>query len=83
MNIVSYSNYGNDGIIIDLENSVTYNNYHLPNAINIPYEKLMFNYKEYLNNNQKYYLYCTKGRKSKKACEILKYYGYNVSQITK
>ena len=73
----------NDGIIIDLEDVITYSDNHLPNSINIPYDKLMFNYKEYLDKNKKYYLYCSKGRKSKKATEILKFYGYNVDQIKK
>ena len=73
----------NDGVIIDLEDVITYSNNHLQNSINIPYDKLMFNYKEYLDKNKKYYLYCSKGRKSKKATEILKFYGYNVDQIKK
>lgn len=73
----------NDGVIIDLEDVITYSNNHLPNSINIPYDKLMSNYKEYLDKNKKYYLYCSKGRKSKKATEILKFYGYNVDQIKK
>lgn len=73
----------NDGVIIDLEDVITYSNNHLPNSINIPYDKLLFNYKEYLDKNKKYYLYCSKGRKSKKATEILKFYGYNVDQIKK
>ena len=73
----------NDGVIIDLEDVITYSNNHLPNSINIPYDKLMFNYKEYLDKNKKYYLYCSKGRKSKKATEILKFYGYNVDKIKK
>ena len=46
----------NDGVIIDLEDVITYSNNHLPNSINIPYDKLMFNYKEYLDKNKKYYL---------------------------
>lgn len=73
----------NDGIIIDVEDPITYSEYHLPNSQNIPYDKLMFNHKTYLDKNKKYYLYCSKGRKSKRATEILKYYGYNVEQIIK
>lgn len=80
---MKYINFPNDGEIIDLEDPVTYQEFHLPESINIPYDKLMFNYKNYLNKNNKYYLYCTKGRKSKKAYEILKYYGYNVEVISK
>ena len=80
---MTYRDFPNDGIIIDLEDIVTYQTYHLPNSQNIPYDQLMFNYKNYLSKDKKYYLYCLKGRKSKKATEILKYYGYNVEQITK
>ena len=80
---MKYINFPNDGEIIDLEDPVTYQEFHLPESINIPYDKLMFNYKNYLNKNNKYYLYCTKGRKSRKAYEILKYYGYNVEVISK
>ena len=83
MNPIKYSEYPNDGIIIDIEDPITYQEFHLPNSQNIPYDKLMFNYKEYLHPHQKYYIYCRKGRKSKKATEILRYYGYNVVQIFK
>ena len=81
--MISFNEYIADGKIIDLESSLQYNNFHLSGAINIPFDTLMFNYKNYLNKNEKYYLYCSKGRKSKKAYEILKFYGYNVEQITK
>ena len=47
----------NDGVIIDLEDVITYSNNHLPNSINIPYDKLMFNYKEYLDGNFNVYEY--------------------------
>ena len=83
MEIVSYNNYNFDGKIIDVQDEVSFNEEHLPGSINIPYDKLMFNYKKYLNKMEKYYIYCKKGRKSKKAVEILKYYGYDVKQITK
>ncbi len=78
---MTYQNYPHDGKIIDLEDILTFQEFHFPESINIPYDKLMFNHQQYLNKNEKYYLYCRKGRKSKKACEILKYYGYNVEQI--
>lgn len=69
------------GTLIDLEDSITYNEYHIDGAINIPYEKLLINYKEYLEKNKKYYLYCKKGFKSRKAVSILEYYGYDVTQV--
>ena len=80
---MSYQNFPHDGEIIDLEDYLTYQEFHLPGSKNIPYDKLMLHYKEYLNKNVKYYLYCSKGRKSKKAVAILQFYGYNVAQITK
>lgn len=69
------------GTLIDLEDSITYNEGHIEGAINIPYEKLLTNYKEYLNKTSKYYLYCKKGFKSRKAVSILEYYGYDVTQV--
>lgn len=83
MNSIKYRDYKNDGQIIDLEESKVFNQKHLPGSINIPYETLMFHYKDYLDQNKKYYLYCSGGRKSKRAVLILQYYGYDVIQITK
>ena len=34
--------------IIDIRNKVSYNNGHINNAINIPYEELLVNYNKYL-----------------------------------
>lgn len=69
------------GTLIDLEDSITYNEGHLEGAINIPYEKLLINHKEYLNKTGRYYLYCKKGFKSRKAVSILEFYGYDVTQV--
>ncbi len=83
MNYVKYKDYQHDGEIIDLEDPVTYQNFHFPESKNIKYDIFMFHYKEYLDKNKKYYLYCSGGHKSKRAVEILKYYGYNVVQLVK
>lgn len=69
------------GTLIDLEDVITYSEGHIEGAINIPYEKLLTNYKDYLNKTSKYYLYCKKGFKSRKAVSILEYYGYDVTQV--
>ena len=45
------------GTLIDLEDVITYSEGHIEGAINIPYEKLLTNYKDYLNKTSKYYLY--------------------------
>ncbi len=67
--------------IIDIRNIQSYNNNHIPNAINIPFEKLITSPSKYLNPNVKYFIYCQKGLVSKKACQILSGYGYKVVDI--
>lgn len=69
------------GELIDIEDSITYNESHLDGAINIPYERLLINHKELLNKGSKYYIYCRKGFKSRKAVSILEFYGYDVTQV--
>lgn len=51
-------------------------------AIHIPYEKLLINYKELLDKNKKYFIYCNGGIKSKKAVNILEFYGYDVTFVS-
>lgn len=80
MNINSYSR--DMGTLIDVQNVVDYNLYHHPDSINIPYEKLMLNYKTLLNKNNPYYIVCKKGTKSRKAVSILEFYGYDVTQMS-
>ena len=69
------------GIIIDLRNSNTYNESHIPNAINIKAEKLMIEPQKYLKKNEIYYVYCQKGITSKNICKILSIKGYKVVNI--
>lgn len=70
----------NMGIFIDL-------NYHdnkvVEVAKHIPYEELLTNYKELLDKNKKYFLFCNGGIKSKKAATILEFYGYDVTFVYK
>ncbi|MEG1820779.1 MAG: rhodanese-like domain-containing protein [Malacoplasma sp.] len=67
--------------IIDIRSEQSYNNNHIPNAKNIPLEKLISNYKKYLNINQNYYIYCQQGIKSIKICQMLSKLGYKVANI--
>ena len=84
MKRINASEYSSSmGTLIDLENPVTYNESHLEGAINIPYEKLLVSHKDLLNKGKKYYLYCAKGFKSRKAVSILEFYGYDVTQVFK
>lgn len=67
--------------IIDIRSVQNYNNNHIPNARNIPFEKLLIKPEDYLNRNSTYYIYCQQGIKSQKATEILRKMGYNVVNI--
>ena len=53
------------------------------NYIHIPYEKLLSNYKELLSKGEKYFIYCNGGVKSRKAVNILNFYGYDVTLVVK
>ena len=50
-------------------------------ALHIPYEKLLINHKELLDKNKKYFIYCNGGIKSRKAVNILEFYGYDVTLV--
>lgn len=67
--------------IIDLRSNQSYNNNHIPGAINIPYNDLIANPQKYLDKNKKYYLYCQKGITSKKVCSILNLKGFKTYNI--
>ncbi len=67
--------------IIDIRSVQSYNNNHIPNAKNIPLEKLIIEPSRYLNKNDKYYIYCQKGLSSENICSILSKEGYNVVNL--
>ena len=71
----------NDAEIIDIRSREKYNDRHILNAINIPFDDLLINHQKYINKNNKYYIYCQKGMKSRQLCGILKNQGYNVINI--
>lgn len=80
LNIKDY--YKNMGTLIDIQNPLDYATYHHPDSINIPYEKLLLNYKVLLDKKKRYFIVCNKGTKSRKAVSILEYYGYDVTQMS-
>ena len=67
--------------IIDIRSEQSYNNNHIPNAINIPYTKLSLNPSMYLEFGKEYYIYCQRGITSNKICNYLASKGYNVINI--
>ena len=50
---------------------------------NISYHNLMLYYDKYLDKNKKYFITCSKGIHSFRACSILEYLGYDVTQVLK
>lgn len=69
--------------IIDVSDKYTYSKNHLSNSINIPYDELINNYRNFLNKSEKYYIYCESGKLSKRAVLVLSSLGYNVILLKK
>ena len=67
--------------IIDIRSVQSYNNNHIPSAINIPFEKLLLNPDNYLLKDLKYYIYCQKGLSSNNVCNILNKQGYDTVSV--
>ena len=67
--------------IIDIRSIQSYNNNHIPNAKNIPMEKLLINPEQYLNKSDRYYIYCQKGLSSENVCDILNKLGFDTANI--
>ena len=68
----------NEGIkIIDVRSKQEYNEYHLPNAINIPVYEIEKEINNYIKNkNEVIIVYCQVGSRSNKAKKILERLGY-------
>lgn len=72
------------GKLIDVRNKYDYvKEMHHKDSVNIPYDELIFNHNKYLNKIDTFYITCSGGNKSKKACNILSVYGYNVVNVIK
>jgi len=83
MKTIYYKDFDKRGILIDVEDEYVYQMGHLREAINIPYEKLLYNKDQLLDKNKKYYIYCHGGVKSRRACNILEAYHFDVTQLLK
>lgn len=82
MKRIKYSDYNPSmGVLINIEDPITYLDKIEEKSINIPFEKLLFHHNDYLNLNEPYYIICSKGVKSRKAVNILEFYGYDVTQV--
>ena len=67
--------------IIDIRSIQSYNNNHIPNSVNIPFETLILHPHDYLDKSKTYYIYCQKGLSSESLCKILNNIGYTVIEI--
>jgi len=67
--------------IIDIRDSYNYNKGHIPTAINIPENKLLFMPNNYLNFKETYYIYCKNGSRSRHIVNTLKQQGYHVVNV--
>lgn len=74
-------NFRRGAKIIDIQDKYNYQLYHVPGAINIPYDELMNNYRNYLSKNETYYIYCKGGKLSKRVVMVLSYLGYSVVSL--
>lgn len=81
INLKEYKSYM--GKLIDVRPKYEYVKKSVPGSINIPYDELIFNHNKYLNKNEKYFIICSGGIKSKKATNILSVYGYDVTNVLK
>ena len=69
--------------IIDVSDRYTYAQSQIQGSINVPYDVLINNYRQYLNKNENYYLYCKSGKLSKRATMVLSSLGYKVFYLEK
>ena len=84
MKKIKLSEYNkNLGTLIDIEDEYTYSKSPTKDSVNIPYQKLSYHYRDYLDKTKAYYIICSGGQKSKKMVNILEFYGYNVTQVYK
>ena len=63
-------------VILDIRDKYEYLFDHISNSINIPYTYLITIPQNYLSFDNKYYIYCDSGKKSKKLCDYLSNLGY-------
>lgn len=67
--------------IIDIRNNTQYQQGHINNALNIPYENLLYQPEKFLDKNKIYYIYCQYGTNSRFVKDKLLRLGYNIINI--
>lgn len=80
INIQEYKPYM--GILIDIQDPLSYQEFHHPSSINIHGDKLLMEHTKLLDKSQRYCIVCRKGYKSRKVASMLEFYGYSVIQVS-
>ncbi len=66
-----------DAVLLDVRRPTEYAEHHLPNALNIDYLAYDFwDRMEQLDMEKTYYVYCRSGRRSLRACTLMKNGGF-------
>lgn len=79
INIKDYNK--NMGELIDVQHPIDYMKNPTLGSINIYADKLLMDFKKYLDINKEYFIICKSGYLSKKVVATLEYYGYKVTQV--
>lgn len=74
------SQYKDRLLIIDVRSEMEYKEFHIKNAINIPYE-LFFKKDINLESNRRIMVYCSRGGRSIRVAKMLLYKGYSVINV--
>ena len=82
ISVEGFKSIGDSSNIIDVRSVESYNNNHIEGAKNIDFNNLLISPEKYLSKLNTYYIYCQKGKKSAKLCDILDNMGYKVINIS-
>ena len=67
--------------IIDIRKKFLYKLGFIPSSRNVPINFLLQEPDKYMNKSEEYYIYCTQGIESVKACDELSKKGYKVVNV--
>lgn len=67
--------------LIDIRSEYRFIQGHIPNAVNIPSNRLMLNPKYYLTKDKTYYIYCQNGTTSMSVVSTLNNLGYKTINL--
>lgn len=68
--------------LIDIREPYEYRGGHIPNAKNVPMEKLLLDTEKYLDKSKEYHVICQSGGRSTRVCSELTSKGYKVINVS-